>query len=175
MLMTSAPGLGTPQSAKHYERQMVGKDEGKQIASSGNMANQDWDAAWNSEEEEPLPQEINRASLEEERRASEISPGIPAAPQDDDDDAAEAWGWDDEDAVDEPSSASAVEPPSPGNPAPVRIGPETREITLSETYYTSSIPRPLFNTVAGIFNDCARLTSPECVSHCTIAPLRLTI
>ena len=65
-------GIGNPQPAEHFERRMVGRDEGKQIASTGNMITQDWDAAWESEEEEPLPPGTNRASVEEERKASEV-------------------------------------------------------------------------------------------------------
>jgi centromere/kinetochore protein ZW10 len=147
---------------------MVSKDESKQITESGNMANQDWDAAWESDEEEhPLPQGTNRASLEEARRASEISsseptPDVTTAALDDDD-AAEAWGWADEDAADEPISEDVVEPPPRESPAPNLVSLETREVTLSESYKTSSIPQPVFKTVSGIFNDGARLTSLECV------------
>ena len=166
-LMTSYIGIGIPQSAEHIERQMVGKDEGKQIAASGNMVTQDWDAAWDSEEEESLPLGTNRASLEEARRASEVfSPeptpvATPAAT--DDDDAADAWGWGDEDVVGEPISEDVVESPPQDNPTQNRTNPETREVTLSEKYKTSSIPQPVFKTVTSVFSDGARLTSQECV------------
>jgi centromere/kinetochore protein ZW10 len=168
MLMDLRIGIGNPQPAEHFERRMVGRDEGKQIASTGNMVTQDWDAAWESEEEEPLPPGTNRASVEEERKASEVfSPastpaaGTPAT-ADDEDDAADAWGWGDEDAVDEPISEDVVQP-HPGDNTPHRITPETREVTLSESYKTSSMPQPVLRTVAGIFNDGARLTSPAYV------------
>jgi centromere/kinetochore protein ZW10 len=167
MLMNSHIGIGIPQSAEHIERRMVGKDEGKQIATSGNMVTQDWDAAWDSEDEEPLPPGTNRASLEEERKASEVfSPHPPlAAPPaaTDDDEAADAWGWGDEDALEDPVSEDVAEPPSQHNLPHNRISPERREVALSETYKTSSMPQPVFKTVVSVFNDGARLTSPECV------------
>lgn len=153
-------GTGVLQTAEHVERRMVRKDESKQIAESGNMANQDWDAAWDSEEEEnnSLPRGTNRASLEEERRASEVY----TQPANDDDDTEDAWGWGDEVEVDEPMSED-VEPSAEHSPVDGRSSPETREIILSEKYKISSIPQPIFNTISGIFNDGARLTSPECV------------
>jgi len=148
---------------------MVDRDEGNQIATTGNMVTQDWDAAWDSEEDAPRHGDSDRASLEEARKASEIS--FPkASPLVDDDEAAEAWGWGDEDAeeaVDDPMSNDVVEPPpSSHTTAPHRIALETREITLSESYQTTSMPQPVFQTIAGIYNDGARLTSPACVLRC---------
>ena len=143
---------------------MVGKDEGKHIASSANVVSQDWDAAWDTEEEgeeDSMPQDINRASLEEMRRAREVSAIVPETLEYNDD-AADAWGWGEED-VDEPSSEKVPEPLPGNNPANAVAAPETREITLSETYYTSSIPMPVFQTVAGLFNDGAKLTSSQYV------------
>lgn len=128
------------------------------------MVTQEWDAAWDSEEEEPVPLASNRASLEEERRASEVTPAVASAVTDDDD-AADAWGWGDEDAVDQPTAEDVGQPASGDNQPNAQSSPETREVTLSETYYSSSIPQPLFKTIAGIFNDGARLTSPESVLH----------
>ena len=170
MLMSVYIGVGNPQTAEHFERRMVGRDEGRQIASTGNMANKDWDAAWESDEDDSLPLGTNRASVEEERKASEIfSPasshaGVPAT-ADDEDGAADAWGWGDEDAVDEPTSEDIVESASSDNTPHTHTTSETREVTLSESYKTSSMPQPVFRAIIGIFNDGARLTSPAYVSQ----------
>lgn len=68
MLTCSYLGVGIPQSAEHFERRMVSREEGQQITSTGHMVTQEWDAAWDEEEEEdPLPG-TNRASVEEHRR-----------------------------------------------------------------------------------------------------------
>jgi len=151
---------------------MVGKDEGKQIASSANVVTQDWDAAWDSEEE-LMPKGSNRASLEEERKAVEVSAThVPHVQLDDDDEeSADAWGWGDEDVVDEPAPENVAGQPSHGNPTNPHSQPvsQTREITLSETYYHSSMPRPVFKTVADIFNDGARLAGPEYIFLCSLS------
>jgi centromere/kinetochore protein ZW10 len=169
-------GVGIPQRAEHTERRMVGRDEGRQIASTGNMVTQEWDAAWESEEEEPLPPGTNKASLEEQRRVSEVPSAVAEAistpdPMPEDDDGADAWGWGDEDAMDEPLSENVVEPPPPPPDQPPvdrHITPETREVTLSEPYQISSMPEPVFKTISGIFNDGAKLASPEYVLFCLL-------
>ena len=140
---------------------MVGKEEGKQIASSGNVVTQDWDAAWDSEEENPLPSASNRASLDEERRASEVTSAATTAAADDD--AIDAWGWGDD--TDDPIAEVVDQPASRESQLHAQNGPDTREVTLSERYHSSSMPQPVFNTVAGIFKDGARLTTSECVFH----------
>jgi centromere/kinetochore protein ZW10 len=161
-------GVGMRHPAKRVERRRVGRDESKKLASFGDKVTQDWDAAWGSEDEEMEEEMVeeetlllgrNRASLEEHRRASEVTATIVEKPSEgDDDDAAEAWGWGDEDTVDGPNAQNASQPPQE-NSSHDQVNPETREVTLSENYYISSIPQPVFETVAGIFNDAAKLTS----------------
>ena len=82
---------------------MVARDERMQIESTGNMVTQDWDSAWDSDQEdEPEKQSVpskNRASIDEEKRHSEISNPVTtplASSEDDQDDAADAWGWGDD-------------------------------------------------------------------------------
>ena len=170
-------GVGIPQRAEHTERRMVGRDEGRQIASTGNMVAQDWDAAWESEEEEPLPPGTNKASLEEHRRVSEVFSPVTSLPvttpdliSEEDDDGTEAWGWGDEDATDEPISEDVEPSPPPPDRLPIsrHIAPETREVTLSEPYQISSMPQPVFKTICGIFNDGAKLATPEYVACCLL-------
>ena len=76
---------------------MVPKDEGNHIALTGATSVTDefdnWDTAWGGDEEES-DQSKNRKSVEEEKLASQLSP----SPADDSmADAADAWGWGDDD------------------------------------------------------------------------------
>jgi hypothetical protein len=152
---------------------MVSRDEGMQIASTGNMVAQDWDAAWDSDEEDTTQAKptvnLKRASVEEERQVAEVvNPSTASDALVDDDDAADAWGWGDEEiAEDEDAKDTDVLAMAPSKPPLERhIAPETREVTLSEPYWTSSLPQPVFSTVTDIYSDAARLTSTECVYFC---------
>ncbi|KAH7408986.1 centromere/kinetochore protein-like protein zw10 [Cadophora sp. MPI-SDFR-AT-0126] len=175
-------GIGNPQIAERVETRMVDRDEGNHIAATGTTATHDWDDAW-SDDGEPTPNNSsrddsngetrNRKSLDEERRATEVFSPTPTPTTDEDqiDDAADAWGWgDDDDAND------AEVPP---DPAPPQVGPEekavshvtpsTREMTLSEKYWTSSLPRAVYNTVEQVYTDGAHLTRPE-NEHIPVTP-----
>jgi protein transport protein DSL1/ZW10 len=149
---------------------MLERDEGNHIASTGNIVNQDWDAAWDSDEDdnptnngESQTPPQNKHSMEEERRNSEIV----SSPSPADDDAVDAWGWgDDDDVVDSPIVESTEPAPSSltspsANP---HMTPNVRQVTMSEKYWTSSMPQPVMRTVVQIFNDGAKLTQPEFVS-----------
>jgi centromere/kinetochore protein ZW10 len=152
---------------------MIARDERMQIGSTGNMVTQDWDAAWDSDQEDQPEQKSspskNRASIEEERRHSEISTPVVtplASYVDDQDDAADAWGWGDDDVtIDDPiaeennAHSTAEMRPSLDR----KHTPELRELTLTEPYWTSSLPKPVLNTVIEIYNDGAKLTRPEYV------------
>jgi centromere/kinetochore protein ZW10 len=83
------------------------------------------------------------------------------------DDAADAWGWGDDDDLAQHYDHALVErsapPPATEERPPLdrHITPATKEMTLSEKYWTSSIPGPVYKTVIGIYNDGARLTQAE--------------
>jgi centromere/kinetochore protein ZW10 len=177
MLMFSI-GLGTPVFAERFETKMVAREEGDEIAKTGTAAVADWDAGWDDdtiedtqETEDHAPFGKSRASMEEERRASETrtpqlsimdsSPAISPTQttNDDDDDAAQAWGWEDDDATEE--SAAGPEPQAASSQ--VDRSPVLREMTLTESYWTSSIPKPLFNSILTIYEDSATLMKPESV------------
>ena len=169
--------------AERIESRMVAREDGAHITSTGNMGSQDWDDAWDSDEDEkPAGNENqastpmrNRHSIEEERRDSEtiISP----AAENDDDDAADAWGWGDDDEADGAATEEpVVNAALPQRPSPQRhITPEVRELTLSEKYWTSSMPQPVFNTVVQIYEEGAQLTRPEFVANSICLVISLTI
>jgi centromere/kinetochore protein ZW10 len=159
---------------------MVERDEGLHIAGTANTVNDEWDAAWDSDQEDSPSKEAkplaaiapagevsgssperNRGSMEEERRHSSLSTPAPLEPSEDDD-PTEAWGWGDDDAAEE----AVVDPDEPEPPA--TLYPERRQVTLSEKYWTSSSPQPILQAVIGVLNDGATLTQPEFVLTCVL-------
>jgi centromere/kinetochore protein ZW10 len=76
-----------------------------------------------------------------------------------DDDAADAWGWGDEDGVDEAPIPSADAQPSSEVTAPTTTRDSgVREVTLVEQYAISSMPAPVLETISSILDDAAALT-----------------
>ncbi len=51
------------------------------------------------------------------------------------------------------------------NPPSHRVTPTTREMTLSEKYWTSSLPRAVYRTVEQVYNDGLYLKRPEQVAN----------
>ncbi|PVH71756.1 centromere/kinetochore protein-like protein zw10 [Cadophora sp. DSE1049] len=176
-------GIGSPQIAERIETRMVARDEGNHIAATGTTTTHDWDDAW-SDDGEPTPDNSskdnsngetrNRKSLDEERRVTEVfSPtATPTIDEDQIDDAADAWGWGEDDdandgdvAVDHASAQVNTDEKSVES----HITPSTREMTLSEKYWTSSLPRAVYNTVEQVYADGAHLTQPE-NEHIPVTP-----
>ncbi|KAL2068605.1 hypothetical protein VTL71DRAFT_14942 [Oculimacula yallundae] len=167
-----ALGIGSPQVAERIETRMVPQEEVDHIAATGTTATHDWDDAWSNDgedtPEDSLPESSksehrNRASLDEERRASEVFSPIPTPDEDQIDDAADAWGWGDDDAIDADAPVEPI-PAEPRQEEPPSIRqeiPATREMTLSEKYFTSSLPRTVYSMVEGVYADGALLTKPE--------------
>jgi len=153
-----------------------------QITAAGNTVNDEWDAAWDSDKEESSPaeekrsheihltekvsegsSERNRHSLDEERRQSSLSSLAPA----DDDDATDAWGWNDDDATEEAVVEPEESKPTTAKDASAPIqkdsSPELRQVTVSEKFQMSSVPQPILQTVIGVLNDGATLTQSKFV------------
>ncbi|ESZ94610.1 hypothetical protein SBOR_5021 [Sclerotinia borealis F-4128] len=160
-----ALGVGPPLEAARVETRMVTKDDGMHVASSGETVKDNWGWGDEEEEEETRPVKRCRASFDEERRASSIS--IP--PLRDDDlqiDEEDAWGWGDDDniAVESPSDKRPPPIPAvPNTPAKTNNSAEKRNVTLSEKYWTSSMPAAIFNHIVTIYEDGAKLMQPEYV------------
>ncbi|KAF4626360.1 hypothetical protein G7Y89_g11800 [Cudoniella acicularis] len=171
-----ALGIGVPRFAERVEKRMVPRDEGFHITATGTMVTDDWDAAWDSGEDDTStkappkrPSLPNKNSTEEARRVSQtVSAGSLTATIEDEDDGADAWGWGDEDATetspidDEPNILPGVAAPATNDSSEQQslVG-DAREMTLSEKYWTSSMPQSVLATVVGIYNDGAILTQPE--------------
>jgi len=174
-------GIGTPQIAERIETRMIERDEGNHIAATGTTTTHDWDDAW-SDDGEPNPdnsskddsngQPRNRKSVDEERRATEVFSPVPTPTTDADqiDDAADAWGWgDDDDANNDVPDAPAPAQVNTEEKIIEHLAPSTREMTLSEKYWTSSLPRAVYNTVEQVYADGAHLTQPE-NEHIPVTP-----
>lgn len=157
------------------EKQMVSIAEGKELANSGAVAasanDQDWDAAWDDDESHAVSAPEDKPSAADDDDGADAwgwddEPEEPPAEQPaepelsmDDDDGADAWGWGDEDVTEAPPPE-----PKPAKPerAPKRKAPaeaQTREMVLKETYYVSSMPEPVLNLIFAIVEDAAALTA----------------
>ncbi|KAE9366406.1 centromere/kinetochore protein-like protein zw10 [Stipitochalara longipes BDJ] len=161
-------GLGMPQIAERVEKRMVAREEKENIITTGTAVTQDWDAAWESDGEakEDSSDGRNRHSVDEERKVSEVFTPSP----DEVDDAADAWGWgDDEAAEPEPESGPTYLPVKKPPPVTQNLAPEVREMIISEKYWTTSLPQPVYKTVTTIYEEGAQLTQPE-TSHVPISP-----
>ncbi|KAF7952710.1 hypothetical protein EAE96_005941 [Botrytis aclada] len=162
-----ALGVGQPLEAKRVEMRMVTRDDGMHVTSNGETVRDEWGWGEEDEEEETEPVPRNRASFDEERRASSVSvPPDPSILQIDEED---AWGWGDDNEVavetpiDELPDArwTPKTPHSPTIPTRLNDPAEKRNVTLSEKYWTSSIPLAIFNHVVTIYEDGAKLMQTE--------------
>ncbi|RSL88611.1 hypothetical protein CDV31_016030 [Fusarium ambrosium] len=174
-------GIGEAKQVEKVEKQMVSIAEGKEITKAPGTAatgeandwGADWGDAWDNEKEQdeshPRPKSKGQDSVKVEE-----------------DDGADAWGWDDEDTTaaepqtkkaqkeddDEDDAAAAwgwgdddatqepqVEPAVQGKaPNP---HDETRELVLRETYNISSMPEPVLELIYSILEDGAALTRDD--------------
>jgi len=174
-------GLGSPKEVERVERQMVSRAEGKHLTENGPSAaadNQDWDAAWSSEDEPAkveAPKGPGNPSLEEDDGADawgawaddegpteepsveedkkNAAPGTDGSNVEEEEDPSDAWGWGDDDAKED------VDPATVALPRPAAEPPATREMVLKETYSISSTPEPVLSLIVAILEDGAALTS----------------
>ena len=97
-------GIGQSRQVEKVEKHMVSVAEGKELATSGagataetNEWGDDWGDAWDVEEpEEPTAQETQTSKPEAKGKFKVEEPPVA------EDDGADAWGWDDEDAGSSP-------------------------------------------------------------------------
>ncbi|KAK3940724.1 hypothetical protein QBC46DRAFT_312993 [Diplogelasinospora grovesii] len=180
-------GLGASKQVERVEKRMVSKSEGKQLAANGATASADghgWDAAWSDGEEDAKMKEEGTAPTQENTAAEDDDDGAdawgwgdddaaaeedkPEEPQeeknpDDEDDPTEAWGWGDDAAnVEEEEQPNPI-PSKPVLSAP-KAKPQTRELTLKETYNISSMPQPVLDLIFAILEDGAALTDERFAS-----------
>ncbi|WZH46003.1 Centromere kinetochore zw10 like [Fusarium acuminatum] len=173
-------GIGEPKQVEKVEKQMVSIAEGKEITKTPGGAaatsetadwGADWGDAWEQDNDQPKNQS-NPATTgpdstkadeddgadawgwDEEDTTSEVKDNK-QAPKDDDDDSAAAWGWGDEDGTQEP------EQPTTTKSKNLKAQSETRELVLRETYSISSMPEPVLELIYAILEDGAALTRDD--------------
>lgn len=174
-------GIGEAKQVEKVEKQMVSIAEGKEITNAPGTAatgeanewGADWGDAWDNDKEQDESQSGPKPKGQDSVKVEE-------------DDGADAWGWDDEDTTaaepqakktqkqddDEDDSAAAwgwgdddatQEPkvePAVQSKAP-NPHDETRELVLRETYNISSMPEPVLELIYSILEDGAALTRDD--------------
>ncbi|EXM07209.1 hypothetical protein FOIG_03765 [Fusarium odoratissimum NRRL 54006] len=174
-------GIGESKQVEKVEKQMVSLAEGKEITKTpgGAAANTeaadwgaDWGDAWEEDNEQPEVQNKSASKgpgsakadeddgadawgWDEEDTTTEAKDTKEAPEKDDEDDSAAAWGWGEEDTTQEP-----VQAPKPKGKAP-NAQNETRELVLKETYSVSSMPEPVLELIYAILEDGAALTRDD--------------
>ncbi|EWG42813.1 hypothetical protein FVEG_04537 [Fusarium verticillioides 7600] len=174
-------GIGESKQVEKVEKQMVSLAEGKEITQTpgGAAANTeaadwgaDWGDAWEEDNEQPEGQNKSASKgpdftkadeddgadawgWDEEDTTTEAKDTKEAPENDDEDDSAAAWGWGDEDTTQEPVQASKP------NGKPPHSQEETRELVLKETYSVSSMPEPVLELIYAILEDGAALTRDD--------------
>lgn len=163
-------GIGKSKPVEKVERHMVSLTEGKELATTGAGAAADindwgegWGDAWND-------------GVTSVATGSETRTGNPSDHVQGEDDGADAWGWDEEEAAEkaaagEEEAADAwgwgdedgmVEPAVEGketrDASAQERGQKTRELVLRETYHISSMPEPVLDLIFAIVEDGAALT-----------------
>lgn len=105
-----ANGIGQSKRVEKIERQMVSIAEGKELSRTGagavadtNDWGQDWGEAWDDEKAGDESERAPQANEQKETRGGE-----------DDDGAADAWGWDDNDAANNKNTNKKPEEKEPG-------------------------------------------------------------
>ncbi|SPJ72705.1 uncharacterized protein FTOL_02434 [Fusarium torulosum] len=173
-------GIGEPKQVEKVEKQMVSIAEGKEITKTPGGAaatsettdwGADWGDAWEQDNDQPKDQSkpatagpgstkadeddgADAWGWDEEDTTSEAKDNK-QAPKDDEDDSAAAWGWGDEDGTQEPEQLTLTKSKNP------KAQSETRELVLRETYSISSMPEPVLELIYAILEDGAALTRDD--------------
>lgn len=170
-----AEGLGQSRQVEKVEKQMVSRTEGKDLTSKAAIADVEdhgWDEAWPDVEEdteEPKPSNPSADAAQaaeddgtdawgwndDDANVEEKSAEAHDEKKDEEDDPTAAWGWGD----DAQNEEAAVGTPAPSSkPTASHDEQATRELTLKETYYISSMPEPVLALIFAILEDGAALT-----------------
>lgn len=169
-------GIGKSKQVEKIEKHMVSISEGNELATAGAGATADttdWGADWGDawDEEDNVPEDRKpKAGIDTKTKGQKEDDGADAwgwdendaadkhaeadtTPEEKDlDESAEAWGWGDDDAAPE----SDVAPPPAKRTK--QNQEQTRELILKETYNISAMPEPVLELISAILEDGATLT-----------------
>lgn len=174
-------GIGESKQVEKVEKQMVSIAEGKKITKTPGGAGAtaetadwgaDWGDAWDEDNEPPRDESkpttkepdstkadeddgADAWGWDEEDTTAEAQDTKQTAGKDDEDDSAAAWGWGDEDTAQAPEQAPATRSKIP------QAQEETRELVLKEIYSVSSMPEPVLELIYAILEDGAALTRDD--------------
>ncbi|KAH8598209.1 hypothetical protein B0O99DRAFT_616160 [Bisporella sp. PMI_857] len=164
-------GLGDTHEAEHVETHEISKEASQDIASAGVVVSDEWDAAWDSDDNDDHGQGANgngpsgaSDTLQQQSQGS-IPPGL-GSPKDQDeannnhdDDADDAWGWGDDPTE---STDIDVQPEDAKAESPIaQNSNRNRAVTMKEMYRISSIPQPVYDSITNICEDGAKLAKTD--------------
>ncbi|UZP41847.1 hypothetical protein NXS19_009663 [Fusarium pseudograminearum] len=129
----------------------------------------DWGDAWDEDNEQPKDESkpttkepdstkadeddgADAWGWDEEDTTAEAQNTKQTTEKNDEDDSAAAWGWGDEDTAQAPEQVPATRSKIP------QAQEETRELVLKEIYSVSSMPEPVLDLIYAILEDGAALT-----------------
>ncbi|QPC79233.1 hypothetical protein HYE68_009985 [Fusarium pseudograminearum] len=174
-------GIGESKQVEKVEKQMVSIAEGKKITKTPGGAGAtaetadwgaDWGDAWDEDNEQPKDESkpttkepdstkadeddgADAWGWDEEDTTAEAQNTKQTTEKNDEDDSAAAWGWGDEDTAQAPEQAPATRSKNP------QAQEETRELVLKEIYSVSSMPEPVLELIYAILEDGAALTRDD--------------
>ncbi|KAL8376248.1 hypothetical protein RB595_007380 [Gaeumannomyces hyphopodioides] len=139
--------------------------EGKKLAEPApEVGDDDVDAwgAWGADEETSDEVKVEDAKFDAKNEPKEDEKQAKGDAEDannEEGDAADAWGWGEDDAQEEAEPPAAPESkPAPNPRANHKANTGSRELTLKETYNISSMPDPVLSLIFSILEDGAALT-----------------
>lgn len=177
-----AKGIGSPQQVEKVEKQMVSRTEGKELtvntpAAMADAEDHGWGDAWSDEETKAevnppkIPPAIEQHGGGEDdgtdawgawNEDDDGAEGRAEKPKqdrkDDDEDPADAWGWGDDDQAGNQDNQGAASKSTPSGKPQAVEDQATRELTLKETYYISSMPEPVLALIFALVEDGVTLT-----------------
>ncbi|EKJ76895.1 hypothetical protein FPSE_03081 [Fusarium pseudograminearum CS3096] len=174
-------GIGESKQVEKVEKQMVSIAEGKKITKTPGGAGAtaetadwgaDWGDAWDEDNEQPKDESkpttkepdstkadeddgADAWGWDEEDTTAEAQNTKQTTEKNDEDDSAAAWGWGDEDTAQAPEQVPATRSKIP------QAQEETRELVLKEIYSVSSMPEPVLDLIYAILEDGAALTRDD--------------
>lgn len=164
-----AASTGSTKQVERVEKETVTQADEALLE---NNTNDDWDAEWDDDKEEPTTGEVATPAEEDEEDVSawgldddaqDNAKPRATASTNDDDDADDAWGWgeDEEDSKEEQNDQSHTTPSSKlikekNNVQP----PAEKEVVLREVYTVTDIPESVLSIVQQQITDSKDISQP---------------
>jgi len=139
--------------AEHVEIHEVSQQVSDNIAATaGPAVTEEWDAAWDSDDKESTEPKTGSGT------ASVVGNQKHTADEEEDAIDDDAWGWGDEPIVSTEQSKQEV---TQSEDQIDREQGRNHAVTLKENYWTSSMPKPVYDTIVNIYEDGVKLAKSE--------------